>query len=422
MPDAAPNVPHLGGFDQTLSLLREGYGFISSRCDELGTDIFATRLMLKPVICVRGAKAAQMFYDGERFTRRKGAMPPTVLRLLQDKGSVQQLDGAAHRHRKAFFVDLLMDERKIEEFLDIFRACWLDALNIWSSRSRIVLFNEANLVLARAARRWVGIPEGILNDNELARDLTSMIENTGKFGPKVLLALLCRRGTERRLANILDDVRSNQLNLTKDAPLRRLATHNDTAGRPLSIEEATVELLNILRPTVAIGRYIMFAALALKDHPEWSAALMGADDQLYDRFAEEVRRLYPFFPFVGGIARQPFSWEGYAFEAGDWVLLDLHGTNHDSRLFPHPHEFNPRRDLSWRYQDHAFVPQGAGDARSTHRCPGEALTVAAMREATRLLVEEMEYGIPEQDLHIAYNRIPARPPSGLVLGDVRAKE
>ncbi len=41
-----------------------------------------------------------MFYSGDRFTRTGGAMPPTVLRLLQDKGSVQQLDGAAHlQHR-----------------------------------------------------------------------------------------------------------------------------------------------------------------------------------------------------------------------------------------------------------------------------------------------------------------------------------
>ncbi|WMT89567.1 cytochrome P450 [Pelagibacterium sp. H642] len=419
----APNtaIPQLTGFDQTVALLREGYGFISSRCDALGTDIFTTRLMLKPVICVRGAEAAEMFYDGERFTRRKGAMPPTVLRLLQDKGSVQQLDGAAHRHRKAVFVGLLMDEGRVEVFLDLFRARWLEAIERWSTRPQIVLFDQANLVLSCAIRSWVGIPNGMLDDEELARDLTSMIENAGKFGPKVVVALLRRRGTERKLAGIIEDVRAGRLEVSHDAPLRHLAAHREPDGQLLSVESATVELLNILRPTVAIGRYIMFAALALKEHPEWPVTLMGADDQLYDRFAEEVRRLYPFFPFVGGIARRAFSWEGHEFAAGDWVLLDLHGTNHDPRLFPRPRQFDPHRDISWRYQDHAFIPQGGGDARITHRCPGEAFTVAAIREATRLLVEEMEFTIPQQDLEIAPNRIPARPPSGLVLTDVRRR-
>lgn len=416
------SIPRPQGFDNTFALLREGYGFISSRCDALGSDIFATRLMLKPVICVRGARAAEMFYDGERFTRRKGAMPPTVLRLLQDKGSVQQLDGAAHRHRKALFVSLLMDEERLEDFLDCFRACWLEAIETWSIRPRIVLFDEANLVLTRAIRRWVGIPDGLLDDQELAGELTSMIENTGKIGPRVLAALLRRRGTERKLAGIVEQVRAGRFDLPEDAPLRHLAGHSDIHGELLSTKEVTVELINILRPTVAIGRYIMFAALALKEHPEWSVALVGADDPLYDNFAEEVRRLYPFFPFVGGVARQSFTWEDYGFAAGDWVLLDLHGTTHDPRLFPHPHTFDPQRGISWRRQDHAFIPQGAGDARTTHRCPGEAFTVAAMREATRLLVEEMDYTVPDQDLAIPPDRIPARPPSGLVLAGVRRKD
>ncbi|MES0069597.1 hypothetical protein NKJ73_27915 [Mesorhizobium sp. M0074] len=73
-------------FDSTLALLREGYDFISARCRRMNTDIFATRLMLRPAICVRGAEAAEMFYGGDHFTRI-GAMPQTTLRLLQDKAA-----------------------------------------------------------------------------------------------------------------------------------------------------------------------------------------------------------------------------------------------------------------------------------------------------------------------------------------------
>lgn len=51
-----------------------------------------------------------MVYGNGRLARRRGAMPPSVLRLLQDKGSVQQLDGPDYRHRKAMFVDLHMTD------------------------------------------------------------------------------------------------------------------------------------------------------------------------------------------------------------------------------------------------------------------------------------------------------------------------
>ena len=62
--------------------------------------------MLHPVYCAYGREAAEFFYGGERFGR-VGAMPPGVLHLLQDVGSVQQLERLAHRHRKAMFHHLL---------------------------------------------------------------------------------------------------------------------------------------------------------------------------------------------------------------------------------------------------------------------------------------------------------------------------
>jgi fatty-acid peroxygenase len=36
-----------------------GYEFISNRCRRYGTDLFATRIMLKKVVCMQGAEAAE---------------------------------------------------------------------------------------------------------------------------------------------------------------------------------------------------------------------------------------------------------------------------------------------------------------------------------------------------------------------------
>ena len=40
MPSQA-QIPRLRG-DQTLAFLREGYGFVSRRCETLGSDVFAS--------------------------------------------------------------------------------------------------------------------------------------------------------------------------------------------------------------------------------------------------------------------------------------------------------------------------------------------------------------------------------------------
>lgn len=99
-------LPHPKTVDSTRAFFRQGYRYVGDTCATLGTDAFATRLTLRPVVCMMGEEAARRFYDGAHFTR-VGAMPGTTLRLLQDKGSVQSLDGAAHRARKAMFLSML---------------------------------------------------------------------------------------------------------------------------------------------------------------------------------------------------------------------------------------------------------------------------------------------------------------------------
>jgi fatty-acid peroxygenase len=413
-------MPHLKGLDHTLAFLRQGYQFISHHCDELNTDIFAARILLHPVVCVRGSEAAEMFYGRGHFTRQ-GAMPPTTMRLLQDKGSVQSLDGAAHRHRKAMFVSLLMNAEAETQLVDLFRTEWLHAIDDWAKRPSIVLFDEANLVITRAICRWMNVLLDGKSDIEMAHELSSMIENAGSVSPAVLIALVRRQKTERYIEKLVTQIRDGKTTIPTDAPIAVIVNHRDLDGEKLSESAAAVEILNILRPVVAVGRFVMFAAMALKDHPVWRAALVGSDDSQYERFAEEVRRLYPFFPVIGGRTTEAFEWKGHQFQSGDWVLLDLHGTNHDPRLFKNPDQFDPGRQLSWRDQGYDFIPQGAGNARTDHRCPGEQFTVAILREAIRLMVEDMDYDIPEQDLSMPLNTMPAKPASGMILAEIRRK-
>lgn len=213
--------------------------------------------------------------------------------------------------------------------------------------------------------------------------------------------------------------RSGALALGKSAPIRIVSEHRDQNGNLLEISDAAVEIINILRPVVATGRYIVFAAMALNGQRQWTDRFAAGDETQLEAFAEEVMRLYPFFPFIGGVARDTFEWEGYRIQKGDWMILDLHGTNHDPRRFPAPNAFSLDRDIGWKTQEFDFVPHGGGDASVTHRCPGEAVTVALMKEAIRLLTRSMTFEIPDQRLTLNLSRMPALPEQGLRMRNIR---
>ena len=399
--------------DATLALLRDGYGFVSRRCARLGADAFRTRLMLRPVLCARGSAAAKAFYTPDRFTRA-GGMPAVTMRLLQDRESVQLLDGPAHRHRKAMFLRMLHDDAQVARLSALIREELVAAIPHWTLHQPVELVAAMAEVLTRAAFRWTGIP--LTDPPRATRDLTAMIRNAGRFGPRSWRALKLRDRHEREMQAVIRDIRSGALGLDQDRPARVVAGHRDLSGEVLSEAAAAVELINLTRPIVAVAWLTGFAALALAAHPDRRAAFREGDAGI-DSFAEEVRRSAPVYPLVGGTAVSDFDWQGERIESGTWMLLDLYGTTHDPAAFPEPDRFDPDRRLSWCRPSHAFIPQGAGDLRDTHRCPGERVTVEILKLAIAFLARDLDWRLrPTGPLPRA--RFPAIPRGGVVLEDV----
>ncbi|WP_144790147.1 cytochrome P450 [Kocuria palustris] len=400
-------------FDSTIPFLREGYSYISSRCDELGTDVLTSRIALQPVTFIRGEEAAGIFYDGRRFTR-ESAMPPTIQHLLQDKGSVQDLDGEAHRHRKAAFLSL-MGSADMDRLGEIFDEEWQAAMRR-AGGSTVVLQALAREVLTRTSCRWAGIPMDRVDVGRLSTELGLMIDRVAQLGPANWYAQLRRRGTEKWAAGLVEDVRAGGLRPEEGTALEVFARHEDADGQPLSPEVAAVEIINILRPTFAVERFIVFAALALDQNPRWRESFAAGDESGLEPFVQEVRRFYPFFPAVPGRVKEPFEWRGHRFGTGDWVILDLYGTCHDRRLWTDPQSFQPERfqGFSWAESPNTLIAQGAGRHSEDHRCPGEWSTVELLKRVVRQL-SAADYEVPVQDLSIPLNRFPALPRSGFVL-------
>jgi fatty-acid peroxygenase len=373
----------------------------------LGTDAFRTRLMGRKAVCLTGGRGIRLLYGADGLTRR-GAMPPTVLRLLQDKSSVQQLDGEAHRHRKALFMTILVEEDAAEHLAEAFGRDWATRL---IAKGRANVLEGASDTLARVACDWAGFDQRISGDQTLRKALLEMSAHAGSVGPGTLAALLRRRRVEKQLARALPG-------LPEGCPARRIATFEED-GAPLAAKTAVVEILNLLRPIVAVGRYIAFLTRILAVEPEWRQTLRSSDLVTIEQFCEEVRRQSPFFPMVGAVTTRQVSHEGLDLPPGQWVLADLWGTLQSQKAFPLPNQFHPGRQLSWRRPNEYFVPQGGGIAATTHRCPGERVTLELMIAAVRILCGRLSWDLPEQNLDVALNRMPAAPASGVLLSGIR---
>jgi fatty-acid peroxygenase len=403
--------------DSTLALLKDGYEFIPRRCQRYQSDIFETRLMLQKAICMTGEEAARTFYAPERFTR-KSSMPPTTLMLLQDKGSVQLLDGEAHRWRKQMFMSLMAPEG-IARLADLTADQWRASIGTWEHMDEVVLHDEVREILCRAVCEWTGVPLSASEAKQRTREFGAMIDGAGAVGPRNWKGMLLRTRTERWIQDVIQQVRAHKLDLAEGSAAHTVAWHRGLDGELLDTKVAAVELINLLRPTVAVARFVIFAALALHEHPEYRQKLQAGGDDELELFVQEVRRFYPFFPFVGGRVRNEFDWRGHHFAKGTWVLLDLYGTNHDARLWEEPSAFRPERFSRWDGSAFNFIPQGGGDHHTGHRCPGEWITIALVKRAVHLLTTAMRYDVPEQDLRIDLSRMPAIPKSRFVIKHVR---
>jgi fatty-acid peroxygenase len=372
--------------------------------------------MLTKAICMTGPEAAEQFYWRDRFTRY-GAMPSPSFSLIQDFGSVMVMDGEDHRRRKAMFLRLLGPEA-LGRLPEITAAHWRAAVRDWARQDQVTLFHAAHAPLCGAICEWAGLslpPEEV---GRRAHEFEAMVKGTGSTGPRLWRGHLMRVRTERWMRGVIRRIRAGEIQVPEGSAAEVIASHRDAAGRLLDVKVAAVELINVLRPTVANARYVTFAAQALHQHPEWHARLRASDEDL-EHFVHEVRRFYPFIPFIGGRVLEPFTWRGHGFERGDWALMDLYGTNRDPRRWEDPEAFRPERFRDRAIGAHEFIPQGGGAHAETHRCPGEWVTIEQMKTITRLLAREMRYAVPDQDLGIDLGRLPALPNSRFVMRDVR---
>ncbi|MGY3340936.1 fatty-acid peroxygenase [Streptomyces filamentosus] len=404
--------------DSTLSLLSRGYAWAPALRRRHGNaQAIPTRLLGRPAVLLHGPEAVDFFYD-ERHVLRHGALPGPVLDTLFGQGAVHTLDGETHRVRKELFTSHLMTPEGVKSLGRLAREHWLRTADGLRS-GEAVLFDEMAVALAGAVCEWSGVhcaPGGEVR--RLAQDCVAMVDGFATPGPRHWKARRARSRQEHHLGQVIADIREGTAGSPagkKPTVLEAVAAHREADGSLLDRHTAAVELLNVLRPTVAITWFTTFAAHALHRFPGVGEELRKDGDGAYARaFAHEVRRSYPFVPFVGGLASRDLSFGTQEVPEGTLVLLDVPSHHRDPALWPEPHCFDPRRFLGREPGPGKLIPQGGGDARTGHRCPSEDITVHLLATLTSTLAD-LDLDMPEQDLSIPATRIPTRPRSGITV-------
>lgn len=259
----------------------------------------------------------------------------------------------------------------------------------------------------------------------MTKKLVLMVEGGAAIGPKHWASRRARRQTENALQELVSQYRQGLHDIDPSLPLAAFADFQEPNGKVLPSHTVAVELINVIRPIVAVARYMVFAVMAMHEYPRCLEKLRNAGAGRYrQHFIQEVRRYYPFFPFLAARVNSDFTWQGYRFKRGWQAILDIYGTNHDAQRWASPDQFYPERfeDEPQTFHRFAMIPQGGSEHATQHRCPGEWITVALINWAIEKFAQQVRYDLPPQDLTVDLNVVPARPRSGLIITNVHPIE
>ena len=399
--------------------LDEGYLLLTELRKEADAPVVKARLLKKEVIAIYGKEAAKKFYDPRNF-KREGAMPKLVLKTLFGEDGVQTLDGNAHEHRKTIFMNLMTPER-MEAYHRILDKNLTQKMD--QQQGEFELFDVAKDVLFRSICEWSGIDLSKIDKKEveqLAEYQISMISSAVTNPTTHIKGIENRKKSEKWAQSLIEKARTNPVAGKKDVALYAFANATDDQGELLPIEVAAVELLNVIRPTVALTVWIALMGHTLFSCPDIYQRLHAEFDQLQDSFIQEMRRYYPFFPMLPAFAKQDVEVDGYLIPKDSWVVLDLYGTNHDERMIETPEVFRISRYLGKEKhisydEEYEMIAQGGGKFEAMHRCAGEWITLHTLRVFSDQLVNKYQFSVPEQDWTIPMNQFPTYPKSKAIL-------
>lgn len=359
--------------DQTLAFIRDPYRTISRYCYAKNTEAIETRIFFKKTWFLVGKDAAELFYDPAKIEQTNPLSKEHLLKVFQDNFP------------------------KLKRIFSVWLATKAES---WQRESEIILNEEFNEILTATACEWTGVR---LTNGDLkirARELSSLTDQAG-IGLKQFISKASGNSVELWIQGLIEDIRSSGHEFKGQNIIDQMAWLKNADAKLLDPHLAALEMIALLRSIVALSSPMLFIVHALEENPECREPILLKEKNYSHRFIQEILRYYPITPPLLGYAREDFHWRGHHFKKDQRVLLDLYGTNHDSAKWEHPYVFNPNRFEE--SQDNFY------DKDINQLLLGVALD---------FFVTAIDYKVPEQNLSIDWNHLPAIPKDGMIIDHI----
>src|SRR5699024_7160195 len=159
--------------------------------------------------------------------------------------------------------------------------------------------------------------------DDLSKYQISMISGTFTSPVDHIKGVEDRKKSEKWARKLIESAREHPVPGKENVALYAFASAKNLIGELLPLDTAAVELLNIIRPTLALTVCSAFICYVLFIRSDIYVQLNSNCDELLDSFFLEMRRYYLFFYSVLVISLQEVEIDGYKIPDDSWVALDL---------------------------------------------------------------------------------------------------
>ncbi len=208
-----------------------------------------------------------------------------------------------------------------------------------------------------------------------------------------------------------------------------LVAARDEEGNRLSAPQIMDHLLTLfVAGHETVANALTWACYLLAQHPHVTSKLLSEiETQLgghpptpgdlerlpyLEQVVKEVLRIYPPAVSLSRIAREPFEWKGYTFQAGDIIMYSPYVSHHMPQQFAGPEVFRPERFDAEHGEKHppgAYLPFGAGP----RTCLGAPFAMMELKTVLAMLLQRYRLDVISQQRVEATVRTTLQPKYGL---------
>jgi cytochrome P450/CRP-like cAMP-binding protein len=435
----APGLPLLGN---ALAANRDPCGFFAA-CHRAWGPVFRVRYPGRELVVIAGLEANRLFAtQGARLF----AMGPTYASVTRELGSdaiPNAHDGERHRALRRVIGGALTPAA-LEPWLPRVVAQVREVAAAWHPEQRMDVVDALGAVVSDAVSLvTTGAPMGpaLARDASLYGTMMGVVGVGRAFPEWTLYTPPVRRARRNLEAYLTERLEAHRAPAPDPRPPDLLDAILAAQPEFTSVDQVAMALQPAKNAGIYLYRMLSFAVWELCRRPELRAALRAECDPLLVRgrapTAEQIKRMpvlqgvlmetlrfYPMALALPRVVREPFSFAGYRFDAGDLLYLAAPVTHADPACFADPTRFDPTRygpDRAEHRLPHAWAPFGLG----AHACVARGFSLvlggailATLLHTVRLAIEPSDHvlrvrafpqPIPEARFRVRVQEQRARP-------------